>query len=55
MTFADDAPFVILTNEIEAPIFCLSSILGVIARVVVGDTFSMLRYSVFPFGIMTGL
>ena len=51
MTVAEDPLFTIFTNLIEAPVFCRSWIVGVVARVIVGVAFCTVSDAEFPFRI----
>ena len=48
-TLAEVAPFVIVTNERLAPVFCLSAILAVVGRVIYEETLSTENVAWLPF------
>ena len=49
LTFAEVAPFSMVTNGREEALFCRSLIIGVVDRVIVGETCSTLNDDVLPF------
>ena len=53
MTFAEDAPLSMFTNGSEETLFCRSSIVGLVDRVIVGETWSITSDDVFPFKTVT--
>ena len=49
--FAEDAPFLMVANASEAPLFCRSSIVGVIGKLIVDTTSSTAKDAELPYRI----
>ena len=55
VTIAEEAPFAIVTKGSTEALFCRSSIVGVVGRVIAEKTSWIVSISVFPFTIVMEL